>query len=112
MFFTSNQSIEAFRKLLNEATNFHPNIKLTAETGKSVSFLDVRIENKDGQIVTLVYHEDSAEPYIIPFKSDHPRYTLRNIIQAALNRALRYASTLELFDDERRILRLTLLYNG
>ena len=75
-------------------------------------FLDVHITNNDGQLITSAYYKDSAEPYIIPFKSDHPRHTFGSIVQAALARALRYSSTPDLFNAELRNLRLTMLYNG
>lgn len=104
--------MEAIQQMLNDANRFHPNIKLSADVGKTVSFLDVQITNNNGQLLTSVYYKDSAEPYIIPFKSDHPRHTFANIIQAALARALRYSSTSALFNVERRNLCLTLLYNG
>lgn len=110
--FTSKKSLEAIQQLLREANEFHPNIKLTGTIGQSVSFLDVHIAKNDGQFITSVYCKDSAEPYIIPFKSDHPRHTFGSIVQAALARALRYSSTADLFNAELCNLRLTLLYNG
>lgn len=97
--------------MLKEANQFHPNIKLTGEIGKSVTFLDLRINNNDGILSTSVYHKEAAEPYVIPFKSDHARHTFGNIIQGALARAVSYSSTLKAFDDERRYIRLMLLYN-
>ena len=109
---TSKQSAETLENMLNEANNFHPNIKLTGVIRKCVAFLDVCIENKHGILSTFVYHKESAEPYAIPFKSDHSRHTFANIIRGALARAVRLSSTLTAFDDERRNIRLTLLYNG
>ncbi|CAF1380449.1 unnamed protein product [Rotaria sp. Silwood1] len=112
VFFTSNQPIAAIEKLLKDADSYHPNIRLTAVIGKSVTFLDVRIENNNGILSTSVYYKESAEPYLIPFKSDHPRHIFGNIIRGALTRAARYSTTLKAFDDERRNVKLTLLYNG
>ena len=86
--------------MLNEANSFHPNIKLVRQIETSVSFLDVFIENKDGILGTSVYRKDSTEPYIIPFRSDHPRHVFNNIIDGALTRALRYSSTLSTFNEE------------
>jgi len=59
--------------MLDEANHFHPNIKLVRQIGTSVSSLDVFIENKNGILATSVYRKDSIEPYIVPFRSDHPR---------------------------------------
>ena len=77
-------------------------------SGSSVPFLDVIIENKNGLLATSVYHKDAAEPYVAPFESDHSRH----IIDNALLRAIRYSSTLSTFDEERRSIKLMLLYNG
>ena len=97
--------------MLEEANKFHPNIKLTYMIGKSIPFLDVLISNNNGILSSSVYHKPSAEPSIIPFISDHPRHVFRNIIQTALIRAIRYSSSFELFNIERRSIRLMLLYN-
>jgi len=98
--------------MLDEANNFHPNIKLVRQLGTSVSFLDVYIENKNGRLAISVYHKEAAEPYVVPFKSDHPRHIFKNVIDTALMRAIRYSSTLSAFNEERRSIKLMLLYNG
>jgi hypothetical protein len=112
IFFTSNESLEKINEMLNKANNFHPNIKLVRQIGTTVSFLDVFIENKNGTFATSVYRKDSTEPYIVPFRSDHPRHIFDNIIDGALMRALSYSSTLPNFNQERRLIKLMLLYNG
>jgi hypothetical protein len=98
--------------MLDEANSFHPNIKLVRQIGTKVSFLDVFIENNNGILATSVYHKDSTEPYIVPFRSDHPQHVFHNIIDGALTRALRYSSILSAFHEERRLIKLMLLYNG
>ena len=97
--------------MLDEVNQSHPNIKLVRQLGTSVSFLDVYIENRNGTLVTSVYHKEAAEPYIVAFKSDHPRHVFNNIIDSALTRVVRYSSTLSAFEEERRFIKLTLLYN-
>ena len=92
--------------------NKHTNIKITFEIGISLSFLDVLIQNENGVLSTSVYHKSAAEPYILPFTSDHPPHIFRNLINVALTRAVRYSSTFEAFNNERRYIRLKLLYNG
>ncbi len=87
--------------MLDEVNNFHPNIRLVRQINTTVSFLDLLIENKDGGLVTSVYHKHAAEPYIVPFNSDHPRHVFTNIIDSALMRALRYSSTISTFNEER-----------
>ena len=98
--------------MLHEANNRHPNIKLTSAISNPNSFLDVQIKNNGHHLITSVYHKEAAEPYVVPFQSDHPRHVFINIIECALLRALRYSSTLEEFNQERRTIKLMLLYNG
>jgi hypothetical protein len=109
---TSNDSIENLHRMLETANKRHPNIKLIHEISSTISFLDVCIEKKRDQLITCVYHKPSAGPYVVPFKSDHPRHIFANIIQGALLRAVRYSSTLNGFNHERRAIQLMLLYNG
>lgn len=98
--------------MLDEANHAHLNIKLVRQIGTSTSFLDLSIENNNGVLATSIYHKEMSEPYILPFESDHPRHIFKNIIDAALIRAIRYSSTLSIFDKERRSIQLTLIYNG
>ena len=97
--------------MLDEANHFHSNIKLVRQIGTHVSFLDLSIENQNGQLVTSVYHKETAEPYTVPFTSDHPRHIFTNIIDNALLRAIRYSSTLTAFNREQRLIKLLLLYD-
>ncbi|CAM4940675.1 unnamed protein product, partial [Rotaria socialis] len=111
-FFTFNEPKEKMEALIKRANEFHPNIKLEATIGSCVSFLDLLINNNNGILRTSVHHKPVAEPCVVPFISDHPRHVFSNIIQAALLRAVRYSSTLDIFEKERRAVRLMLLYNG
>jgi dsDNA-binding SOS-regulon protein len=112
IFFTSNESLDRINKMLDDANNLHPNIKLVRQLGTSVSFLDVFIENKNGVLTTSLHHKEAAEPYIVPFKSDHPRHIFKNVIDVALMRAVRYSSTRTAFNEEQRSIKLMFLYNG
>ena len=112
IFFTSNESIDQINQLLENANDYHPNIKLTSTIDNPNSFLDVKIKNIGNSLITSVYHKEAAEPYVVPFQSDHPRHVFVNIIECALLRALRYSSTLDEFNHERRAIILMLLYNG
>ena len=112
IFFTSNESVVVINQMLDEANQYHPTIKLVRQIGTSVSFLDVWVENKNGILATSVYHKQAAEPHTMPFVSDHPRHTFTNIIDNTLTRAIRYSSTLSAFNQERRAIKLMLLYNG
>lgn len=110
---TSSESLDTLNQMLNELNHLHSNIKLLHQIGTCVSFLDVCIENKDGILVTSVFHQVTAKSYILlPFNSDHPRHVFANIIDNALLRAVRYSSTLSTFQKEQRSLKLMLLYHG
>ena len=98
--------------MLDEANNKHPNIKLVRQISQTIPFLDVLVANNTGVLTTSVYHKQAAEPYLVPFKSDHPRHIFKNIIETALIRAIRYSTTLDVFHQERRSILLKLLYNG
>jgi hypothetical protein len=112
IFLTSNDSIEKLHEMLETTNKRHPNIKLIYEINSIVSFLDVQIEKQHDRLITSVYHKPAAEPYVVPFTSDHPRHVFANIIQGALLRAVSYSSTLKEFNHERRAIKLMLLYNG
>ncbi|CAF4283396.1 unnamed protein product [Adineta steineri] len=112
IFMTWNRSEHELRKLLDQANTWHPNIKLDYKIGQSLPFLDVLLTNNHGILATSVYHKPNAEPYVVPFNSDHPRHVFVNIIQTLLTRAVRYSSTFDIFNYERRSIKLMLLYNG
>ncbi|CAF4940347.1 unnamed protein product [Rotaria magnacalcarata] len=112
IFMTWNRSENDLKKLLDDANTWHPNIKLEYKISKSLPFLDVVLTNNNGILSTSVYHKPAAEPYVVPFISDHPRHTFVNVIQTSLTRALRSSSTFEVFNKERIYIKLTLLYNG
>ncbi|CAF3766206.1 unnamed protein product [Rotaria socialis] len=112
VFMTWNKSEEELRILLDDANTWNPNIKLDYKINKSLPFLDLLLTNNNGTLATSAYHKPAAEPYITPFTSDHPRHVFANIIKTSLERATRYSSTFEEFNNERRDVKLMLLYNG
>ncbi|CAF2085198.1 unnamed protein product, partial [Rotaria magnacalcarata] len=85
---------------------------MTCEYYGRLPFLDVLLTNINGTLSTSVYHKPAAEPYVVPFISDHPRHVFDNIVQTSLRRAVKYSSTFHLFNDERRYIKSTFLYNG
>ena len=88
------------------------NIGITYSIGTSVDYLDVAIENRDGQLNTSVFHKRAAEPCVLPYSSDHPRMIHQNIIYSGLMRAARYSLTVDAFDRERLKFELTLITSG
>lgn len=97
---TTNESIDDILQQLAKAKGKDVNIKINYLIAASVDFLDVTITNEGGILRTSVFHKTAAEPYILPFTSDHPRHIHRNIPYAALLRAARLCSDVEDFNAE------------
>ena len=109
---TSNEPIEAIKALLDRENEKDPNIHISYNIHESVEFLDVFIENIQGELTTSVFRKPAAEPYILPYTSDHPRHVHSNTIYTALLRAVRLCSDVETFDKERLNIEIALLLNG
>lgn len=112
VFMTTNLPIDQMHILLDIANRKDENIRITRSLGTTIEFLDVSVHNNQGQLKTTVFHKPAAEPYIVPFLSDHPRHIHRNAIKGVLFRAVRLCSNVEDFDRERLNIELTLLLNG
>ena len=109
---TTHLSKEEILNELNKTTEKDTNIQITTTISQSLEYLDVSIENYHGHLKTSVYHKSASEPYILPYKSDHPRHIHNNIPFSALLRAARLCSTVEDFDMERLSTEMILLVNG
>lgn len=109
---TTNETVDTIRIEIERAAHRDVNIKINYVIDSSVNFLDVAIINDDGRLKTTVYHKPVAEPYILPYQSDHPRHIHVNIPYAAVLRAARICSNLEDFNTELVRIDLTLLLNG
>ena len=108
---TTNESFDQISEQLGRASMKDTNIKIEHRIAGSVDFLDVTITNENGRLRTSVYHKSAAEPYILPFTSDHPQHIHRNIPYAALLRAARLCSHVGDFDVECVRLDMSLLSN-
>ncbi|CAF1627741.1 unnamed protein product, partial [Rotaria magnacalcarata] len=111
IFITINWPVRHLLKEVDRWNKFDENINLSANIGSTVNFLDLNMENQDGQLFTTVYQKPSYEPYYLPFNSIHPLHMKKNIPFAMLIRAIRYCSTFQLFLNEREKLRMALLLN-
>ena len=110
-FMTTNLTREEIDTKMKEADRKDPNIRITYTIASAVAFLDVTISNGDGRLTTSVFHKPAAEPYVLPYTSDHPRHVHRNIPYAALLRAARICSNVHDFDLERVRIDMALLLN-
>lgn len=108
---TTNQNIEDIVYHLDKAAKRDINIKIEYRIDASIDFLDVKIVNQQGRLRTSIYHKPTAEPYILPYTSDHPHHIHRNIPHAALLRAARLCSHLQDFKIELIRIDMSLLLN-
>lgn len=109
---TTNETMENIRQEIERVAHKDVNIQINYDIASSVNFLDVQITNKDGRLKTTVYHKPAAEPYVLPYQSDHPRHIHRNIPYAGILRAARICSDLDDFNKEMVRMDLSLLLNG
>ncbi|CAF0814656.1 unnamed protein product [Didymodactylos carnosus] len=108
-FLTTNLTREQIDAKISAANNKDPNIRISYTVASAADFLDVTINNDNGQLTTSIFHKPAAEPYVLPFTSDHPRQVHRNIPYAALLRAARICSNVHDFDLERVRIDMALL---
>ena len=106
---TTSLSLDQINLQLEQANKKDINIHISHSVGTRVEFLDVVVENNNGQLKTSVFHKPAAEPYILSFLFDHPRHIHRNTIKAKLLRAVRLCLHVEDFDQERISIEFTLL---
>ena len=79
-FMTTNLSFDQIKAKLDTADHKDRNIRIKYQIQSCVEFLDVVIQNDNGQLTTSVFHKPTAEPYILPYTSDHPRHvTLESV---------------------------------
>ena len=109
IFMTTNQTIEEINIELIKAQNKDINIEIESTISTSVNYLDVTITNESGRLRTTVYHKPTAQPYYLPYTSDHPHQYHRNIPYCALLRAARLCSSVNDFNQERLRIDVTLL---
>ena len=108
---TMNEPFDELTKKLDEVQQKDVNIRIKPTIDASVHFLDVTIKNENGQLRTSIYHKPTADPYFLPYTSDHPHRIHRNIPYTALVRAARLCSNLHDFHLERLRIDVSLLLN-
>ncbi|CAF1468680.1 unnamed protein product, partial [Rotaria sordida] len=111
VFMTTNLTHDQIKVRLDNAHRKDPNIRISYSIQSTIDFLDVTVNNEHGHLKTSIFHKSAAEPYVLPYTSDHPRHVFRNIPYAALLRAARICSNVEDFDMERIRIDLSLLLN-
>ena len=107
----TNLSFDQIKAKMDTADQKDRNIRIKDQIQSCVEFLDVVIQNDNWQLTTYVFHKPTAEPYMLPYTSDHPRHVHRNILYAALLRAARICSNVHDFTIERIRIDMSLLLN-
>ena len=108
---TAHLSFDQIKSKLDTADQKDQNIRIKYQVQSCVELLDMVIQNDNGQVIASVFHKPTAEPYILPYTSDHPRHVHRNIPYAALVRAARIWSNVHDFTIERIRIDMSLLLN-
>ena len=108
---TTNLAFDLIKAKLETADQKDRNIRIKYQIQSCVEFLDVVVQNNNGQLTTSVFHKPTAEPYILPYTSGHPRHVHRNNPYAALLRAARICSNVHDFTIERIRIDMSLLLN-
>ena len=111
IFITINWPDRHLRKQIERWNQFDINIQLSATVSSKADFLDLHVENSNGELQTTVFHKPSYEPYYLPFNSIHPLHLKKNIPFTMLLRAIRYCSSFQSYISERESLRMALLLN-
>ena len=111
LFIMSNVHTDTLKGLVNFWNKLDINIELSESIGLTAEYLDLRLENSGGRLVTEVFHKPSHEPYFLPFTSIHNEHIKKNIPFGALVRAIRYSSSYSAFRREEAHICMSLLLN-
>lgn len=108
----TNEPVDEIKHELQTAKGKDGNIEIEVVIGTAINYLDVMLTNENEQLKTNVYHKPTAEPYYLPYRSDHPHRYHRNIPYSAILRAARICSNIDDFNQERLRIEVTLLLNN
>ena len=111
LFIMSNIHADILKDLVRFWNRLDTNIKLTESIGQTAEYLDVKLENRGGKLISDVFHKPSHEPYFLPFSSTHVKHIKKNIPFQALIRAIRYCSSYDTFKHEESHVCMSLLLN-
>jgi hypothetical protein len=111
LFIMSNVHTVILKGLVHFWNKLDSNIELSESIGQTAEYLDVKLENRGGKLVSEVFHKPSHEPYFLPFTSTHAHHIKKNIPFVALVRAIRYSSSYSAFQREVAHICMSLLLN-
>ncbi|CAF1571856.1 unnamed protein product, partial [Adineta steineri] len=111
LFIMSNIHADILKGLVRFWNRLDSNIELSESIGSTAEYLDVKLENRGGVMITEVFHKPSHEPYSLPFTSTHAQHIKKNIPYVALTRAIRYSSNFDAYKREEIHICMSLLLN-
>ncbi len=111
LFIMSNVHADILKGLVRFWNRLDDNIEFSESIGHTAEYLDIRLENRGGKLVSEVFHKPSHEPYFLPFTSTHAHHIKKNIPFIALVRAIRYSSSYSAFKREVAHICMSLLLN-
>jgi hypothetical protein len=111
LFIMSNVHADLLKGLVKFWNRLDNNIVFSEVIGQTAEYLDVKLENRGGELVSKVFHKPSYEPYFLPFTSIHAQHIKKNIPYVAFVRAIRYSSEYNAFKNEETHICMSLLLN-
>ncbi|CAF1219085.1 unnamed protein product, partial [Rotaria sordida] len=74
VFMTTNLTHDQLKAKLENAHRKDPNIRISYSIQSTIDFVDVTVSNEGDHLKTSIFHKSAAEPYVLPYTSDHPRH--------------------------------------
>ena len=105
----SNVHADLLKGLVRFWDRLDENIEFPETIGQTSKYLDLRLVNNEGRLMSEVYHKPAHEPYFLPFTSVHNEHIKRNIPFGAWIRAVRYSSSYRASKREEAHMCLALL---
>jgi len=111
LFIMSNVHADILKGLVKFWNRIDINIEFSESIGQTAEYLDVKLKNGGGVLMSEVFHKPSHEPYFLPFTSIHMKHIKKNIPFEALVRAIRYCSRYGAYKREEAHICMSLLLN-
>lgn len=87
-------------------------VRFDISHGSSVSYLNILVQNRNGELYTRIDHESAIQKYRLPFVVGHSKLAHSDWLRSALIRATCCCSSVSDFHEEKTYLELTCLING
>ncbi|CAF3411863.1 unnamed protein product [Rotaria socialis] len=106
---TDNVGLQGFLQDIRETDR---TVRYHRSTGAKVEFMNIRIENRDSNLFTSIYHESGVQKYRLPYVVGHTKLAHSDWLRSALIRAACCCTSVDDCHTEKTYLEVTLLANG